>query len=68
MAFSADDTVPWQLWALIVAIAMTILVICLVLAGVYGQFIYGNWRCGMPEVECRLVIPLDGEDGGTRLP
>jgi len=41
-----------------------ILFLFLLMAAAYGDAVHGDWRCGMPRVECRIwSIPARVESG-----
>jgi hypothetical protein len=47
----STDTAAAVVAALLLA---GIVAICLTVSGLYAEWIYGDWHCGMPGVQCRI--------------
>jgi hypothetical protein len=40
----------------VVSFFFIMLAILLIAGAIYGQWVYGNWKCGMPSVNCRTIV------------
>lgn len=43
---------PWLLAPLMIAVVASVLI---GVGAAWGSFMYGDWKCGMPGVECRRI-------------